>query len=92
MARCENVRGCSNEATNAVPMFMGSVWMCARCSVEHELLGSEPTVATGDYVRFSIGVETFWGVVEKVTRNGWYKVRTASGRLAYRRRDDLRLV
>lgn len=37
MATCENVAGCENPATHAVPMFMGSVWMCARCSVEFGL-------------------------------------------------------
>lgn len=34
--RCENVfrPHCGRDATNAVPMFMGSVWMCPRCSLE----------------------------------------------------------
>lgn len=106
--RCENVHRpeCRNEATNAVPMFMGSVWMCPRCSIEHSDPGPSArapesreagerseAIRSGDYVRIpDLDVS---GRVKRITRAGELLIsyfRDGEFHLAFRTRDRVRAV
>ena len=96
MARCENVRGCDRPATNSVPMFMGSVWMCARCSVEFEQSATirEPEIRKGDYVRIP-DLGSVAGRVSRITLTGLLVLEYwADGEMhiAFRTRDSVSLV
>lgn len=78
-------------ATNAVPMFMGSVWLCARHSVETRGSDDKPAEIRRDaYVRISdLGV---FGVVKRITRAGRFVVeywQDGGTHLAFRTRDGI---
>lgn len=97
MARlCENPDGCTRVATNTVPRFMGSVWLCPGCT----LADAEPTpdMQTGavhveSYVHVrDLGVS---GRVQRITRAGTVVVeyfRDGMTRLAYRHPCDIVLL
>lgn len=96
MARlCENPAGCTRAATNTVPRFMGSVWLCPGCALadaEPDCMPDAGTVRVGSYVRVpDLGAA---GVVRRITRSGQFVVEYWRGgmRLAFRDRSGIVLV
>lgn len=95
MRRCENPAGCSRAATNTVPRFMGSVWLCPGCTLADAEPASVPEsapVCVGSYVRVpDLGVS---GRVARVTGTGQFVIEYWRNelRIAFRDRAAIVLV